>query len=105
MPYPLLDRVKCEIELMVTDCVIFPVDQPSDWCSLMLVVPEGNNKIRICIDCTELNSDVKRKIYLMAHVESSLAVLESGKIFTKLDAKSGFTRYHCLQKQSCLPPS
>ena len=90
VPYPLMDRVKKELENMVSNEVIFPVSKPTDWCSPMVVVPKANNAVRICVDYTQLNKVVKREVYPMAHVESSLAKLSGGTIFTKLDANSGF---------------
>ena len=90
VPYPLLKTVEKELENMVKNEVIFPVSQPTDWCSPMVVVPKSNSAVRICVDFTQLNKVVKRETYPMAHVESSLAKLSGGKIFTKLDANSGF---------------
>lgn len=90
VPYPLLDSVRRELNEMVGKGVIFPVKEPTDWCAPMVVVPKANNKVRICVDYTELNKVVRREVYPMAHVESSLAKLGSGSLFTVLDANSGF---------------
>ena len=62
VPYPLLDRVKTELENMVDTGVIFKVNQPTDWWAPMVVVPKINNKVRICVDYTELNKWVKREV-------------------------------------------
>ncbi|CAM1296134.1 Uncharacterised protein r2_g539 [Pycnogonum litorale] len=90
VPYPLLSSVKCELDDMVSKGVIFPVREPTDWCAPMVVVPKSNQRVRICVDYTELNKGVKREVFPMAHVESSLAKLGNGSIFTVLDANSGF---------------
>ena len=39
--------------------VIFRVDQRTDWCAGMVVVPKPNGKIRICVDLTRLSENVK----------------------------------------------
>jgi len=90
VPYPLLGSVKEELDDMVAKGVIFPVSEPTDWCSPMVVVPKANKRVRICVDYTELNKGVRREVHPMAHVESSLAKLGTGSIFTVLDANSGF---------------
>ncbi|KAF6032751.1 hypothetical protein EB796_008938 [Bugula neritina] len=56
----------------------------------MVVVLKANQKVRICVDYTELNKVVRREVHPMAHVESSLAKLGNGNFFTVLDANSGF---------------
>ena len=54
------------IENMEENGVIFRVDQPTDWCAGMVVVPEPNNKIPICVDLIHLNemSNVEETIVL-----------------------------------------
>ena len=37
--HPLLPKVKAEIDRMITEGVISPVEQPTDWCSGIVVVP------------------------------------------------------------------
>ena len=90
MPYPLLDKVKNELDRLIREEVITPVQEPTDWCAPMVVVPKPNGQVRICVDYVQLNKVVKREIFPMANVEDSLAKLGAGKIFTKLDANSGF---------------
>jgi len=75
---------------MVAKGVISLVSEPTDWCAPMVVVPKANRKVRSCVDYTELNKVVRRKVHPMAHVESSLAKLGNGNFFTVLDANSGF---------------
>ena len=61
VPYPLVDKVKEELDRMVAENVIFAVDQPTEWCAPMVVVPKGTNgeKVRICVDYTELNKVIR----------------------------------------------
>ena len=90
VPYPLLSSVKQELDDMVAKGVVSPISEPTDWCAPMVVVPKANKKVRICVDYTELNKVVRREVHPMAHVESSLAKLGNGSVFTVLDANSGF---------------
>ncbi|GFS06432.1 Pol polyprotein [Elysia marginata] len=39
--HPLLDKVKAEIKRMLDDDVITPVEEPTEWCSGIVVVPKA----------------------------------------------------------------
>ena len=82
MPYPLIDKVKEELDRMVAENVIFAVDQPTEWCAPMVVVPKGTNseKVRICVDYTGLNKVVRRQVHPVANVDDSLAKLGTGEL-------------------------
>ena len=56
---PLLPLVKEELERMERLGVITRVEQPTDWCTRMVVMPKPNGKICICIDLTKLNESVR----------------------------------------------
>ena len=47
-------------------------------------------QVRICVDLTQLNECVKRELHLLPVVEHVLAKLAGAKVFSKLDATSGF---------------
>ena len=79
------EKDKEELDRMMSLNVIEEANSPTDWCSPMVVAIKGNGKIRICTDMTKFNKAVKREVYPMATVESSLAKIK-GKIFSKLDA-------------------
>ena len=56
----------------------------------MVVIPKANSKVRICEDLIKLNDNVCRERYQLPSVEDSLSKLRGARIFTKLDANSGF---------------
>ena len=88
--HPLVPKVKKGIDRILKDEVISPVTEPTDWCSGIVVVPKANDAVRICVDLTHLNKAVNREVHPMASVDESLSKLADSKIFTKLDAKSGY---------------
>ena len=49
-------------------CVIVRVEQPTDWCVHMFVVPKKDD-VRICVDLTKLNESVRRERHEMPSVE------------------------------------
>ncbi len=54
------------------------------------MVPKKSGDIRICVDLQPLNENVVREIHLIPSVDEILAQLAGAKLFSKLDAKSGF---------------
>ena len=70
--------------------VIEKVDEATEWCSGMVVVLKPNSSVRICVDLTKLNKSVKRERHILPSVEQTLAQIGGAKVFSKLDANSGF---------------
>ena len=56
----------------------------------MVVVPKKNGDIRISVDFRPLNSSVLREVHPLPKVDETLAMLTGARIFSKLDANSGF---------------
>ena len=58
---PLMPAVKAELERMERMGVISSVEEPTEWCARMVVVPKAQGKVRICVDLTKLNNSVRRE--------------------------------------------
>ena len=86
---PLLPAVKEELQWMESLGVIKKVEEPTDWCAGMVVVPNENGKVCICVDLTKLNLSVKRELHPLPAVDQVLAQLAGAKVMSKLDANSG----------------
>ena len=87
---PLLKKVRDELQRMEQLGVIAKVEAPTDWCAGMVVVPKSDGHVRICVDLTRLNQSVCRERHPLPAVEQTLAQLAGARVFTKLDANSGF---------------
>ena len=87
---PLFPKVKAELERMEHLGVISRVDEPTEWCAPMVVVPKADNKVRICVDLTKLNENVQRERHILLSVEQTLGQLAGAQVFSKLDANLGF---------------
>ena len=86
----LREKAKTEIDKMLADNVIEPVEEPTDWCSGLTIAPKKSGKIRMCVDLTNLNKCVKREVYPLPRISDMLSDLKEGVMFSKLDANSGF---------------
>lgn len=52
VPLPLLERLKNQLNDMVSQGVIEQVDKPTDWCAPMVITSKKNGDIRVCVDLT-----------------------------------------------------
>ena len=64
VPIPLLSKVKEELQRMESMGVITRIDEPTEWCAGMVVVPKRGGKVRICVDLTKLNKSVCRERHI-----------------------------------------
>ena len=90
VPIPLMQAVKSELDRMEKQGVIARVTKPTEWCSGMVVVPKKGGRVRICVDLTRLNENICRERHILPAVEQTFAQLVGAKVFSKLDANSGF---------------
>ena len=87
---PLMPKVKQELKRMEAMGVITRVEQPTDWCAGIVVVPKPNGSLRICVDLTKLIENVRRERHILPSVDHILTQLSGAAVFTKLDANVGF---------------
>ena len=79
-----------ELEKMENSGIISKVTEPTPWCAGMVVVPKKSGKPRICVDLKPLNQNILREVHPLPEVDETLAQLTGAKVFSKLDASSGF---------------
>ena len=90
VPISLKQRVKEELGRMEALGVITRQKEPTPWVNSMVTVVKPNGKIRICIDPRDLNNAIQREHYHMKTIEEVVAEMPNAKVFSKLDATSGF---------------
>ena len=99
VPIPLREKVREELTRMENMGVISKIEQPTSWCAGMVVVPKRSGAVRICVDLKPLNQSVLREPHPIPKVDETLAQVAGAKMFSKLDANSGFWQIP-LAKQS-----
>ena len=82
--------------------VIERAQEPTDWVNSMVTIVKPNGKLRICIDPHDLNQAIKREFYPMRTIEEIAARMPNAKLFSKLDASSGFWQVKPDQESSKL---
>ena len=82
--------------------VISKVEEPTEWCAGMVVVPKQNGRVRICVDLTKLNESVCRERHILPSVKQTLAQIGGAKFFSKLDANSGFWQVELARESALL---
>ena len=60
----------------------------------MVSILKLSGDVRICVDLMGLNKAVRREVYPMPVADESISLLNASKIFSKLDANSGFWQIH-----------
>ena len=67
--------------------VITRIQESTDRCSKIVIVPKPSGKVRIYLDLMKLN---ERELYVMLAIDESLEKLAGAKFFSKLDANNVF---------------
>ncbi|UYV66978.1 K02A2.6-like, partial [Cordylochernes scorpioides] len=87
IPIPLLNKTKEQLDQMVEKGVIEKVEQPTDWCAPMVIVPKpSSNDLRICVDLTALN---KYRFKRLPFGISSAPEVFQRKMSNLLESQSG----------------
>ena len=57
-PYGLRDKIEQKFEELVDCDIIDPVEDPTSWVSLVVVVPKPSGDIRLCVDMRKANEAI-----------------------------------------------
>ena len=101
IPTALKETFREELNKLVAEEIIKPVEQPTPWVSSLVVTTKKSGALRICVDPRPLNKALKRETYQMPVLDELLPELAQAKVFSMVDLRSGF--WHCvLDEQSSL---
>ncbi|XP_046575408.1 uncharacterized protein K02A2.6-like [Haliotis rubra] len=102
VPIPIQLQVKTQLDKLEGMGVIWKVEEPTDWCAPMIVVPKSNGDVRIRVDLRQLNLSVSRERHMFPTVDHTLGQLANAKVFTKIDANSGFHQIKLTENSALL---
>ena len=70
---------------MVSNGIISPITEPTEWCSPIVVVLKKTGRIRLCVDYKKLNQSVMREQFILPTIDEISAKLSGAKVFSALD--------------------
>ena len=89
IPFALTDKVKAELDFMVVQHIIEPVNEHSNWVNSTVITSKKNGDARICLDPRPVNK-VKCQYHPMPLFYDIIFNLAGTKYFTILNAKCGY---------------
>ena len=90
IPHATKKKVKAELDKLTDADVITPVEEPTSWCSRMVVATKKSGNLRICIDPRPLNKALKREHYPLPVMDGILPKLAGSKVFSKLNLSNAY---------------
>ena len=90
LPPAILTQVKDSLDKLCADGIIKAIDEPTDWCSLIVVARKKNGDIQICTNLRNVNRAVKRPVYPILDINNILSHVEHSSIYSLLDCTSAF---------------
>ncbi len=103
IPFAYRDKLKKEMDLLVSQGIITPVTEPTEWCAPIVVTPKkDSDRIRMCVDLSKLNKFARRERYPSVTPAEAVAdiVQSKAKYFTVLDALRGITSVPSMRQVS-----
>ena len=100
VPVSLKEKIKEELDGMEKAGVKQKEQkEPTDWVNSMVAVVKPN-KLRVCIDPRDLNEAIRREHFPMTTLEEVVADMPQAKVFSVLDATSGYWQVKLDEAQS-----
>ena len=90
VPVALREPLKVELQRMEKLKVIMKASDPTAWLHSLVIAKKKNNKIRVCLDPSDLNLAVMREHFPMQKIEDVISGTTNAKVFIVLDANHGF---------------
>ena len=102
IPLAMKTRVKEELDRLESQGILAKVEEPTSWCSRMVVATKKSGKLRICIDPRPLNKVLKRERYPLPTLDDVIPILSRSKVFSKLDLSNAYWHVHLDDDSSLL---
>ena len=102
VPESIKPKLKAELERLEADDVITKCTEPSEWVNHTVNVVSANKPIRICLDPKHLNQVILCEHYELPRASDIFGRVAKAKVFSTLDATSGFHQVVLDEKSSKL---
>ena len=102
VPFRLRNKLRDTLKSMENSGTIVKVTTPTEWVHPIVNVLKPDGSLRVCLDPTELNKCIKRENYALPTATEIFASISKSKVFTTLDATSGFLQLELDEESSFL---
>ena len=82
--------------------IVEPVREPMEWVNPLIIVEKPNGKSRICLGPKHLNQAIRCQHHKLPTAEELFSKMHNAKLFTKLDARSGYRQIRVDEESSKL---
>ena len=91
IPFALPEKVRNDIKnLEVNDITEDITNEPTPWLNPLVVVKEGGNNVRLCLDMGSANTTIERIRFPLPKVDELVVKLRNATRFPKLDSNKTF---------------
>ena len=88
---PMKEKLRTELIELENQGIITKQTKPTPWCAPIVVRPKkGSEKIRLCIDFSELNKYVEREHYMSNTPAEAVCNIKGSNFFSVFDAIKGY---------------
>ena len=98
IPFAMEEKLEAKIHELLRDDIIEPVEGPTPWISLLVIIPKPSGDIRICVDMRQANTAVIRERHPIPTVDEVMQRMNGSTVFTKLDMQCGFHQIEIEEK-------
>lgn len=102
VPQSILPKLKAELDKMERENIIRPCPEVTDWVHNLVLVVKKNGTLRVCLDPRNLNKYLVRTVHHTASWEDVQHSFHHGRVFSTLDAKSGYWTQKLAQESQLL---
>lgn len=90
VPFALQDKLKEHLNNLEKNKIIKKVEGSSAWVNALVIIRKPDNSLRICLDPKPLNEAIIQNTFKIPTIDEIAVKLNNSKVFTTLDATSGF---------------
>lgn len=90
LPVAMEAEVESQIQKLLEQGIIEPVDEPAEWVSPLVPVRKHNGQLRLCIDLRAVNKAILPDNFPMSHIEEALATIGRAEVFSTVDLESAY---------------
>lgn len=89
VPFKLMDKLQKTLDDLESKKIIAK-SEPSEWCSILVILEKKSGDLRLCIDPKDLNPHLVRDYYQIPTLDQLSYEIGSKKFYCVFDLKDGF---------------